>query len=323
MTIIFAAHKFAKTLADPYDFSDLGSAERRYVLEDKPSGIYFVADSMISALGKQVLSEYKKVHEVPVIVNGPRFRVHNIAAFDDVLLRHPVVVAFAGNLTTAHHILNQITQHLSRLIAFEDVDGKRILAMECAFNMKRARSIQFHPHDLPSYASAVDQLTAPIIAGITKHAFNLAIQSARRYKLSKNDMDTLVAQFILGVKCPKYRTYHLYRLKPSVSVTNFMPCVQMEEVIPGQVVSIGIEHEQASAQAVYEESLARLDDPGLKLFDHLISLIDSNKYLSIGHPAALKLLGANGMENIKKTKLALGFGEANPQFPGSEHEIVD
>ncbi|MBB5882351.1 hypothetical protein GGR74_003573 [Xanthomonas arboricola] len=297
MTLIIAAHNF-------------GNAE---------PGLWFAADSMISR-GRPVLCEYKKIYDVSVRINAPRFRAHNIAAFDDVIYEQSIAVAFAGDLTTAHHILNQITHHLGRLIAYQDHTGSPTLSMECAFDVSRVHRTEFDPHDYPDYRPATKLLTAYFIAKVVQHAFNLAVQSGRRYKLNEEEIKNLIAHVVIGLRCPEAGTFHLFSLTPAFPAPDYFPKVEMIEIIPGKVVTIGVSGQEASTQACHDAARQEHKSLGESLFSHLVSLVDSGSIDSIGHPCVLKKLTSRGIEDVRKTGLPVGAGAANPNLKGKDHD---
>ncbi len=296
MTIVVAAHTLSKEI----------------------DGIWFAADSMISR-DRPVLCEYKKIHEVIVRVNAPRFRVHSIAEFDRVIFEHPVAIAFAGDLTIAHHILNQVVHHLSRLVAFQDDSGKPTLNMACDFDMARAKSIDFHPHDYPTYESSIALLTAGFIADVVRHAFNLAVQSGRRYKFNEHEVKYLFAQVLMGARCPQANTFHLYSLLPSFPPPQYFPEVLMTEIERGHVVTSGVQEQEGAVQACRDSAERRGESLGAALFSYLVDLVDSNSIATIGHPCVLKRLDANGVHSVRMTGLSPGSGDANPNLKGKDH----
>jgi hypothetical protein len=296
MTIVIAAHSLPK----------------------EGQGIWFSADSMISR-DRPVLCEYKKIYEVDARINAPRFHVHSITSFDEVLYKHPVVVAFAGDLAAAHHILNQISSHLESLIAYLDGDGNPTLSMECAFDSESALRTHFHPHDYPNYSPACKLLTADFIAGVIKHAFNLAVQSGRRYKLNEEEIRNLIAEVVVGLQCPIKKTFHLLRFTPSFNPPSYLPEVTVTEIQPGQAVTIGVPNQEAGAQSCLDHARASDKNIGDSLFSHLVSLVDEGSIASIGHPCVLKKLTGGGLKVVKKTGLSIGAGAANPKLLGVDH----
>ncbi|MFL9582723.1 hypothetical protein [Stenotrophomonas sp. AB1(2024)] len=287
-------------------------------LPNERPGLWFAADSMISR-ERPVLCEYRKIYEVAVRVNAPNFRVHSIAAFDNVIYEQAIAVAFAGNLTTAHHILNQISDHLSRLIAYQDDAGNPTLSMECSFDSRRAFGTHFHPHEYPDFHSATSLLTASFIANVAQHAFNLAVQSGRRYKFNEDEIEHLIAQVVIGIRCPTAGTFHLYCLIPSFPAPGYFPDVRMEEIGPGKVVTIGTPNQEASTQACHDAAREGGKELGESLFSHLVALVDGNSIPTIGHPCVLKELTDKGLLARRTSGLQIGAGDANPNLKGKDH----
>ncbi|HHA2559152.1 MULTISPECIES: hypothetical protein [Stenotrophomonas] len=287
-------------------------------LPNEPAGLWFAADSMISR-DRPVLCEYRKIYNVVVRVNAPRFRAHQIHAFDNVILEHSIAVAFAGDLTTAHHILNQITDHLGSLIAYQDDEGKPTLSMACSFDSSRARRTHFDPHQYPNYHASTSLLTADFIADVARHAFNLAVQSGRRYKFNEDEIKHLFAQLVIGIQCPSTGTFHLMSLFPLFPAPNYFPDVRMKRIQPGKVVTIGVPSQEAAAQACHDEAQKGGKPLGESLFSHLTALVDGNSIPSIGHPCVLRKLTSNGLELVKTTGLPAGAGDANPNLKGKDH----
>jgi hypothetical protein len=268
---------------------------------------------------RPVLCEYRKIYNVAVRVNAPRFRTHQIVAFDNIIHEHSIAVAFAGDLTTAHHILNQITDHLGNLIAYQDDSGNPTLSMQCSFDSSRALSTYFDPLDYPDYHASTGLLTADFIANVARHAFNLAVQSGRRYKFNEDEIKHLFAQLVIGIQCPSAGNFRLVSLTPLFPAPGYFPDVRMKEIHPGEVVTIGVPNQEAAAQACHDEAQVGEKRLGESLFSHLTALVDGNLIPSIGHPCVLKRLTSSGLESVKTTGLPAGAGDANPHLKGKDH----
>jgi len=191
--------------------------------------------------------------------------------------------------------------------------------MKCSFDSGRAQRTNFNPLELPNFHGSIALLTADFIANVARHAFNLAVQSGRRYKFNEEEIKHLFAQLVIGIQCPSSGTFHLRSLFPLFPAPSYFPDVKMTEIHPGEVVTIGVPNQEAAAQACHDEAQQGGKPLGESLFSHLTSLVDGNLIPSIGHPCVLRKLTSDGLQLVKTTDLPAGAGDANPFLKGKDH----
>jgi len=132
------------------------------------------------------------------------------------------------------------------------------------------------------------------------------MRSAKKYKLDQEAFSSLLTPFVLGVQCPKARTYHLYEYGMHIDLKDglYEPRVDLQEVPHDKIVVLGMRKEFAdAAQTVFVTAKQSGLVPEGELFDFLKSAIDSVKARGdkgIDRPAVLKVLQDGRVGELKR-----------------------
>ena len=102
MTLVIAGHDIRKDSSRP------GS-------KSSTAGLFVTADSTITDGRQTLLGGFKKVYEVPIKVHSPTITGGQFRGYHAVRLATTCFIAFAGSTINAQHILNGVTNHLSKL----------------------------------------------------------------------------------------------------------------------------------------------------------------------------------------------------------------
>lgn len=208
MTLVIAGYKQNKFLWDtPKDY-----------IPDRKSGIFMVADSLISIKTpsgrKALMSEFRKVVEVPIHIWEPHFVGQHFNDYIKVFTTYKCLVAFAGSTLTAQHIINNISGHLAKLrIDFENKkEFKCLVRMSCDENnlVKNGASLYDDDIFIPErdYKNLV---SAEFISGVVEHAINKALESKMKHVLDQESLDAMRTEVLLGLTCPINMVDHLYK----------------------------------------------------------------------------------------------------------------
>jgi hypothetical protein len=217
-------------------------------------------------------------------------------------------VAFAGSTLTAQHYLNSISTHLQnlRISHRERPIGQSepiayVVRLECEPNPIESGGLfgddTYTPNDMQVF-----QLTADDLAHAIQHSLEHALRSAKKYKLDRQDFNSLNTPFVAGVRCPTTKKFRLFRfdiletknLGESLSIS-----VDMTEVTPRHVAVLGMGGcFDQQAQASYDSALAAKSSTQEACFAFLQQAIEiernkGNKTIDL--PAVLKMLDDRGV----------------------------
>jgi hypothetical protein len=283
MTLVIAGYQF-------------GSAQ-----SPEPTGIFIAADSAITdSSGATLLNGFRKIYSVEARLLRPYFNGEYFHSYRSVHQTAEVALAFAGSTLTAQHYLNTITTHLEQLhITCGDSFPLRYrVGLFCEKNPLVERRGQ--PWDEETFVPQRDYeglLTHTVIAEAVLHSLQHAMKSAAEYKLTREAFNSLLTPFVMGVQCPKERTYHLYEYAMSSCMVNqkMTPSVVKHEIAHDSVSVLGMRREWASsAQTVFlsarKAGQARIEEVMFNLLDTAITTVQQRGDVGIARPAYLAVL---------------------------------
>lgn len=317
MTLVIVGHEFEKE-------STFSWSDRDYTLPKKAGmktvGLFAVADSSITtpkSNGMQtVLGGFRKIYSIPVKVWQPYFNRVYFNSYLEVYYEAECFVAIAGSTLTAQHVLNLISEHLSKIrISYERsgercVPGRYVLIRHCQRNELEINQgidewdeCMFTPRDY------VDLVTAGDIAKIVEYSINEALSSARKYKLDEASLKSMYSEFAVGIFCPKEKNHQLFvfRMQNRMTKAGLMEVFATNEKIEeGCVAVLGMKKEfEAEAQAVMQKSLEEEVKTSISLFEFLNKAIDkvrSDGSFAIDRPSVCKLFQQGHLKTILHIK---------------------
>ncbi|WP_202971803.1 hypothetical protein [Cognaticolwellia aestuarii] len=178
-----------------------------------------VADSIISTVTstgrKPLVSEFRKIVEVPIHVWEPHFIGENFHDYIKIFNSHKCLIAFAGSTLTAQHIINCITGHLGKLrIDYESGEKFRcIVRKSCDRNnlIKNGRSSIYDKGTFIPEKDFQNLLSADFVSDVVEHAINKALESKMQHVIDQVSLDAMRTEILLGLTCPIGRVDHLYK----------------------------------------------------------------------------------------------------------------
>ncbi len=279
MTLIIAGYEIKE---DPWSkvWGDMES-------ELGVDGLFAVADSVITVMGSNgvtpILSGLRKIHPVAIKLWKPYFVREDFRDYFEVYLESNCFIAFAGSTLIASHVLNNITEHLSKLqISYQygpnsDEPGKYIVQMHCQENiLKSAQNMTWSTEMfLDRHYDKI--ITAEYILDIIEYSINKAISSARKYQLTPESIKNMHTEFIAGVHCPATNQHQLYVYRMDKKLVDGMleVFVKGEKILENKVAVIGMRKQfEDKAQKHFEDALNTKVSPGDALYKFLNKTID-------------------------------------------------
>lgn len=309
MTLIIAGHEI---LHDHYSFTYEDYSESG--VSRLEGGLFAVSDSIITANGSHgstpILSGLRKIHHVPVKLWKPFFVLEDFRDYKETYMESGCFIAFAGSTLTATHALNTIVDHLAnlqisyRLSSELDSPGEYIAQIHCKQNLLRDTSYKwsesmFLDRDFQSL------LSYSLIAETIEHSINVALKSAKKYRITAEELSLMQTEFVAGIYCPKEHTYHLIEY-PMCTRVNEEGVIEVytvgREVPENEIVVLGMKSRfKASAQQCYNQALSSGNPPGAALFEFLNSAIDQVSQSGshdIDRPSLYKKFNGGKLEKI-------------------------
>ncbi|WP_333797935.1 hypothetical protein [Rheinheimera sp.] len=209
MTLIIAGYKQKQFLwGKPQDY-----------IPDRKSGIFMVADSLISTQTpggrRALLSEFRKIVEIPIQIWEPHFVGEHFSDYIKVFTTYKCLVAFAGSTLTAQHIINNISGHLAKLrIDFENIEEfKCIVRMICEKNnlVKNGISSVYDDDIFIPERDYQNLVSAEFVSDVVEHSINKALESKMKHVIDIEALTAMRTEILLGLTCPVSRIDHLYK----------------------------------------------------------------------------------------------------------------
>lgn len=276
--------------------------------ELKTYGLFAVADSLITSndgeTSRPLLSGLRKIHSIPIKLWKPYFVDGVFRDYFEVHFESECFVAFAGSTLTATHALDVIAEHLSKLrISYDsktqnEVESKYVVRRDCQYiELRDAKRYTEWDDDmfLPSDFNGL--LTADYLADVIEHSINVALKSAKKYRISEKAFKQMGTDFLAGIQCPATGQYRLFtfRMRCKINDEHMMEVfASRQEISDEEVAVLGMRNEfETRAQSAYKDALSAGTSTGAMLFNFLNVAIDevtATEDVLIDRPAIHKLL---------------------------------
>ena len=272
---------------------------------DRRSGIFMVADSIISTVTatgrKPLVSEFRKVIEVPIHVWEPHFIGENFHDYIKVFNSHKCLIAFAGSTLTAQHIINCITGHLGKL----RIDYKSGEKFECVVRkscdpnnlISNGRSSIYDEDIFIPDRDYQNLLSAEFISDVVEHSINKALESKMKHVIDQQALDAMRTEIMLGLTCPIKKVDHLYtysfriRNIPGGGVEAYCQkdLVQANDIgILGMINTYGPQAKNVAQKAMTTGNTLQED-----ITDYVVQTVKNDTTYEIGFPLAVKTIDGN------------------------------
>jgi hypothetical protein len=304
MTLIVVGHELEKNLA--YDWRK-NSAPPLEKVGMKSSGLFAVADSSITTPNSNglqtILGGFRKIYPVQIKIWKPCFIGDYFRSYEEVHYEAECFVAIAGSTLTAQHVLNLISEHLSKIrISYESAKGllppgKYVLIRHCQSNeLEGGQGVNRWANDMFTPNDYIGLVTANDIAKIVGYSINEALTSARKYKIDEQSLKAMYSEFAVGIYCPKEKNHQLFVFRMAHR-TNAVGIIEVyaanERIEEGKVAVLGMRSEfEAAAQDAMRTAIKEEILPSRMLFTFINNAIDKvrgNGSFAIDRPSICKV----------------------------------
>lgn len=228
--------------------------------------IFFIGDSAISSDNVTLLSGFKKIYSVPIVVNQP----YILRTFRNYIpykgYEGECVIALAGSTLIAQHVINSVVEHLDKIRVKHDYDENGIkysLIRHC-----NTKDNSFYRAEYTEYTDNIyldsdiyNAITVDNIKQIIEYSIKEALSSASKHVLDSESWGRVINnEYLFALCCPHTGKNFLYKVELIEQVTdNGIKAVPVITQIPeGNIGVIGI---KAHTQILNEEYKNLLTTP--------------------------------------------------------------
>lgn len=300
MTLVVLGHDYEK-----------GCSWRNEDAKMVPNGLFAASDSAITSNGSTLLGGFRKIYSVPIKIWKPYFVGQYFHSYREIHFESECFIAIAGSTLTAQHVLNSISEHLSKLrISYErsgayGQPGKYIVIRHCQNNILYEDASQwsedtFTPNDF------IGLENAEAVSANIEYSINEALKSARKYKLDKNALEAMYSEFAAGLYCPITQMHKLftYRMNKRLNEEGvYEVFAEKEEIQPGDVCVLGMRQKfETEAQKIFSEAIKSGNKPSIAIFEFLNKAIDEVRGSGgkdIDRPSVLKHFNRGKLSKVE------------------------
>lgn len=284
-------------------------------LVESTHGLFVAANSTITNGKQTLLSGFKKIYTLPIHVYQPYFIGRTFHRYQNVRLATNCFIAFAGSTVTAQHILNGIGNHMVAMrYAHENsgfmCPGAYQILMDCERNSLHEPNTEWD-HDMFLDRDMEDLLSGETVAKIVRHVLHISLGDAKRHKIDEQGWNSLLTEYVLGTYCQVEKRDRLFTFKPRFKrefgkqgqIVDIE--VDQAEILPGELVVLGMTCFEARAKAAYQAAFEANEDVKKAVFDFLNMAIDEVQAggdRQIDRPALLKLFHHGEMKKLDHRK---------------------
>lgn len=279
-------------------------------------GLFAVSDSVITVNGTNgetpLLSGLRKIHSVAIKFWKPYFVGGYFRDYLEVASTSECFVAFAGSTLTATHALDIISEHLGKLhISYKRKPGRfepgtYVVQRHCEYNdIRDTQEVIRWDEDMFMPPDLATLFTADYVSEVIEHSINVALKSAKRYRLTRQALALMKTDFAAGLHCPVTETYRLfeYRMKERQNAEGVIEVfTEREEVPDGRVAVLGMRDAfELRAQEAYDSAVREGTSTGAELFRFLNAAIDEvaqQKSFAIDRPSVHKKLERGSVKKV-------------------------
>lgn len=298
MTLVIAGYRQSNLLfGDETDF-----------LPDRKHGIFIVADSLVSMLtsvGRQpLLSEFRKVIEVPIQLWEPHFVGEHFSGYKKVFSTYKCLIAFAGSTLVAQHVVNNISGHLAKLRIdhTDEYEFKCVVRKSCDENklIKAGFSSIYDDDIFVSEKDYSNLLSAEFVADVVEHSINKAFESKMKHVIDEQALNAMKTEIILALTCPTKGRDFLYKFHfktrdlPEGGVIAYC---EKELISEDSIAVIGMVRAYG-ADALNTAKKAIQDGPDFQMAmrDFVAKCVRGDRSYEIGFPVSVKTIRDNKVE---------------------------
>lgn len=245
--------------------------------------VFFIGDSAITSGNHTLLSGFKKIYAVPIIVHTPYFVREFKRYIPFSSYKAESVVALAGSTLIAQHILNTINEHLTKVrvnYSYNAGEIKYSLIRHC--DSKNNRFYQggciWDTSEL-SYDEVLSAIQVNDLKGIIEYSIGEAVRSASKHILGEDDWQRVKNnEYLFSLSCLHTKENFLYRVEFEEGAQDdgtVKAIPKVDEVPKGQLGIIGLKRFNKELSEKYNELVETQSNISLEMLNYFEQIIDS------------------------------------------------
>jgi hypothetical protein len=270
-------------------------------------GLFSIADSMITTIGtnepQPLLKGFRKIVNIPIKLWKPYLIGSTFSGYRSTHQECDCFIAFAGSTLTSQHVINLITHHLGNLrIDYRTKSvgqGDFVVVKDCEYNelSATANCSEYDDDIFIPEKDYINLLTADIITDVVEHSINTALNSAKEFRITESQFNSMHSDFTLGINCPSTGEDFLYQfnMKRRLNSDNvFELFVDRLKIDENQVSVIGMKNKfKNRIDRVVEKAInenLNLCDELTQFMEQAIMEVGEQGSYAIGKPISVKEL---------------------------------
>jgi hypothetical protein len=244
--------------------------------------VFFIGDSAITSDNVTLLSGFKKIYAVPIVVHAPYFlrTFKNYVPFRGY--QGECVIALAGSTLIAQHVINSVVGHLDKIRVKHDYDENGIkysLIRHCNTRDNQLYGPAYTEYDDDVYLDRdiFNSITIDNIKQIIEYSIKEALSSASKHVLGPDSWKRVINnEYLFALSCPHTRENFLYQVKLTEEQTDTgIKAVPIITQIPkGSIGVIGMKSYINELNTEYQKLLAMPSKISLGMLNCIEAIIE-------------------------------------------------
>ncbi len=246
--------------------------------------VFFIADSAITANKKTLLSGFKKIYSIPIILNKPYINRTFYHYMPYRGYEGEAAFALAGSTLIAQHIINLITEHLGKIRFIHTHTPHGI-----QYSLLRHCNTLDNPFYKPGYTEYDDSvyldeelyksININDIKDVIEYSIKEALSSASQHSLNENDWKRIIDnEYLFALNCPILNKNYLYQIEINAVeedgvLKSALPTVK--PILLNKLGVIGLKDRQQDLEDFYNQLIAeKSENISLRMLSKVEDIID-------------------------------------------------
>jgi len=271
--------------------------------------IFIIADSAITSGRKTLISGFKKIYSIPIVLHKPYIlrTFRNYSPFRSY--EGESVIALAGSTLTAQHVINTIAGHLDKIRFIHDYDSNGI-----KYSLIRHCNTRDNPFYRPEYTEYDDSvyldndlyksINIDDIKNVIQYSIEEALSSASKHICDETDWSRIINnEYLFTLNCPKTRKNFLYKVELNeVEIDGLVKAVpNLIEIPRGGLGIIGIKDYENELNDLYiklAKTPAKISLEMLSFVEKIIDDCNSKGNMGVAKPIIYKRFNGKLLKSL-------------------------
>ncbi|MDN8248070.1 hypothetical protein QZK48_16190 [Acinetobacter baumannii] len=244
--------------------------------------IFFIGDSAITSNNVTLLSGFKKIYAVPIVVNQP----YILRTFKNYIpyprYQGECVIALAGSTLIAQHVINSVVGHLDKIRVKHDYDINGIkysLIRHCNTKDNPFYNTGYivYENNIYSDDDIYNAISVDGIKQIIEYSIKEALSSASKHVLDSESWERVINnEYLFALCCPHTGKNFLYKVELIEQETNngIKAVPVITQITEGNIGIIGMKAYTQTLTEEYQKLLTTPSKISLGMLNCIEDIID-------------------------------------------------